>query len=336
MPCVKVAGIWLWLDSGIAPCKIEDSSYFFKRKIVIMSAILNKPPVNLGFHNLRVYYRGPMAKPGGESGDFMMAAFQFEADASPLFPYINAVAEKVELHSDPDLIRFYFQGSTCVLYPDYCLISPIKDRAHARQFVTDLMAFLTDIARRRKTIKPKHKLFRKVSVLEILKLLPQNNCRECGFATCMAFAAILSQQQTIPARCPYMGLPLTETVTYAVYGEGGEPSSTLTLDVDWAQTGAELNTQAAYIRQLEERLAAISEHRSQEGREANAQLPTPLTDREIEVLRLISNGATNTEISQLLGISAHTVKSHVINIFNKLAVNDRTQAAVWAAQHKFV
>ncbi len=60
---------------------------------------------------------------------------------------------------------------------------------------------------------------------------------------------------------------------------------------------------------------------------------TDLTDREIQVLRLVAEGATNTEISDTLSISHHTVKSHVVNIFNKLGVNDRTQAAVWAIRH---
>jgi DNA-binding NarL/FixJ family response regulator len=65
-------------------------------------------------------------------------------------------------------------------------------------------------------------------------------------------------------------------------------------------------------------------------------LPAPLTDRELEVLRLLARGETNAEISCHLGISPHTVKSHVIHIFNKLGVNDRTQAAVWAARHQLI
>ena len=63
---------------------------------------------------------------------------------------------------------------------------------------------------------------------------------------------------------------------------------------------------------------------------------TDLTDREMQVLRFIAEGATNIEISDILSISPHTVKSHVIHIFNKLGVNDRTQAAVWATRHKLV
>ncbi|MCP4108975.1 MAG: response regulator transcription factor [Desulfobacteraceae bacterium] len=54
------------------------------------------------------------------------------------------------------------------------------------------------------------------------------------------------------------------------------------------------------------------------------------------MLRLVAEGSTNTEISEILSISPHTVKSHVVHIFNKLGVNDRTQAAVWATRHKII
>jgi DNA-binding NarL/FixJ family response regulator len=70
--------------------------------------------------------------------------------------------------------------------------------------------------------------------------------------------------------------------------------------------------------------------------EANLSLPAPLSSRELEVLRILAKGKSNREISRMLNISAHTVKSHVIHIFNKLGVNDRTQAAVWAAHHHLI
>jgi DNA-binding NarL/FixJ family response regulator len=61
-----------------------------------------------------------------------------------------------------------------------------------------------------------------------------------------------------------------------------------------------------------------------------------LSGREAEVLRLITEGFTNKEIAQILTVSQNTVKSHVVHIFNKLGVNDRTQAAVWAAQNELI
>ena len=58
-----------------------------------------------------------------------------------------------------------------------------------------------------------------------------------------------------------------------------------------------------------------------------------LTNREIEVLLLITDGMINKEIAKKLYISEKTVKNHISNIFKKLDVNDRTQAAIYAIKH---
>ncbi|GIV65767.1 MAG: response regulator transcription factor [Chloroflexota bacterium] len=55
-----------------------------------------------------------------------------------------------------------------------------------------------------------------------------------------------------------------------------------------------------------------------------------LSDREMEILRLIASGISNREIAEKLFISEKTVKSHVSNILSKLHLADRTQAAVYA------
>ncbi len=66
------------------------------------------------------------------------------------------------------------------------------------------------------------------------------------------------------------------------------------------------------------------------GETALASAFMPLTERELEILRKVSDGMTNAEIGYALGISAQTVKNHVTSILRKLAVNDRTQAVVTA------
>jgi DNA-binding NarL/FixJ family response regulator len=61
-----------------------------------------------------------------------------------------------------------------------------------------------------------------------------------------------------------------------------------------------------------------------------------LTPREQEVLRLIVKGADNVAIGQALSISPHTVKQYVTNIFEKLGVHSRVQAAVHAVRAELV
>jgi DNA-binding NarL/FixJ family response regulator len=57
---------------------------------------------------------------------------------------------------------------------------------------------------------------------------------------------------------------------------------------------------------------------------------TPLTSREVEILQQVTAGLANKEIAQRLSISDRTVKNHLSNIMEKLHVNSRTQAAVYA------
>lgn len=68
----------------------------------------------------------------------------------------------------------------------------------------------------------------------------------------------------------------------------------------------------------------------------NLKNSNDLTKREIEVLRLVTKGLLNKEIAQKLCISEKTVKNHVSNIFKKIGVNDRTQAAVFAIKNSIV
>jgi NarL family two-component system response regulator LiaR len=61
-----------------------------------------------------------------------------------------------------------------------------------------------------------------------------------------------------------------------------------------------------------------------------------LTERELEVLRLVTQGKSNREIAQTLVISEKTAKAHISNILGKLGVDDRTQMAVYAIKNNLV
>lgn len=63
---------------------------------------------------------------------------------------------------------------------------------------------------------------------------------------------------------------------------------------------------------------------------------TPLSPREMEILEMVTRGASNKEVAIRLNISQQTVKNHMTAILRKLHVDDRTQAAVYALRHGWV
>jgi len=62
----------------------------------------------------------------------------------------------------------------------------------------------------------------------------------------------------------------------------------------------------------------------------------PLSNREMDILQLITRGMSNKQVARALGISHQTVKNHMTSILRKLAVNDRTQAAVYALRKGWI
>jgi DNA-binding NarL/FixJ family response regulator len=78
---------------------------------------------------------------------------------------------------------------------------------------------------------------------------------------------------------------------------------------------------------IDPRIAAVLLAERTEGR---AAVGTTLSVREKDVLRLVAQGRLNKEIARELGIAEKTVKTHLTHIFERLGVQDRTQAAIWA------
>jgi two-component system response regulator DegU len=86
---------------------------------------------------------------------------------------------------------------------------------------------------------------------------------------------------------------------------------------------------------IQPELTPILRERQQEKNLSNIS-DNNLTKREIEVLKLLAEGLFNKEIAYTLDISEKTVKNHVSNIFKKIDVSDRTQAAVYAIKNNIV
>ena len=264
------------------------------------------------------------------------ARFELDCELAALFPYINAVADHAQYYEKPVYIKFVLGERLCGLYSTEGAFTPVRNLGDAMAFLPILLDFISDVHRRRPHITPNHKKFNPVSALDIYRLLPGSNCRDCGFATCMAFSAALSRGRASMVDCPHLSDPMEEKATFPVYDDKGDIVRTVSLSIDTSCLRRKISQTEARIQSLQSRLSDAEKRHRDDLSSANAELPAPLTRREIQVLRLIARGATNKEISRQLNISPHTVKSHVIHIFNKIGVNDRAQASAWGAVHGVV
>jgi DNA-binding NarL/FixJ family response regulator len=68
----------------------------------------------------------------------------------------------------------------------------------------------------------------------------------------------------------------------------------------------------------------------------NSHASQRLTRREVEILRLVAEGRSNRQVAQLLWVTDQTVKFHLGNVYRKLGLTNRVEAARWAAQHGLV
>ncbi len=104
-------------------------------------------------------------------------------------------------------------------------------------------------------------------------------------------------------------------------------------DAAWA-TGKAMTDEQAIIYALENRVTPAetlsTDGNGSNGAQAHQSLIEPLSERELEVLRLLAEGLSNAEIAQRLFLSVGTIKVHTRNIYGKLGVRSRTQAVVQA------
>ncbi len=126
-----------------------------------------------------------------------------------------------------------------------------------------------------------------------------------------------------------------EARAYPIYDGGGRVALVARISFDISLRKQSQTRQNRRREALERSLAEMNRLRLDD-LPFQARPGRGLTARELEILRLLAQGLSNPQIAGVLDLSPHTVKRHVDNIFAKLVVNDRAQAAVWAARNGLV
>ncbi len=141
------------------------------------------------------------------SKEVLHAIATFQGDISPSFPYVNAELGGWDYDQTNQVLLLKLStGKWITLHPQKIAIRGIKDIDEAHALLAWIQGQINDIYERRQTITPRSVSQAKLKVMEILKLLPLTNCKACGYATCMAYAAALREGEISLQDCP----PLSE------------------------------------------------------------------------------------------------------------------------------
>ncbi len=143
----------------------------------------------------------PQCNPGFES---LHCIAQLDQDISEVLPYLNAVLGGFEYLKDPPAVIFRSQGKFITVHGRKIAINALRDEGEADRILAWLQREINDAWESRNGIEPSYEGAPKPKLIEILKLLPKTNCKQCGEPTCMVFAARMAEGAKGPGDCPPM------------------------------------------------------------------------------------------------------------------------------------
>ena len=152
---------------------------------------------------LLMSYRKEMKRPEcNPSFQSLHCIAHLDQDIGKVLPYLNSVLGGFEYFKDPPAVTFRTQGKIIAVHPKEIAISALKDEEEADKILDWMKREINEAWDKRDKIKPSYEGTPKPGVLEILKLLPKTNCRECGEPTCMVFATRVAEGAKGPEDCP--------------------------------------------------------------------------------------------------------------------------------------
>jgi ArsR family metal-binding transcriptional regulator len=125
-----------------------------------------------------------------------------DEDIGDALPFLNAVLDGDSYIKDPPSVTFKMHGKLITVHARKIAVNALKDEAEADHVLEWLKKEINDAWENRDSIMPKYTGKAKPHILEIYKLLPKSNCRECGQPTCMMFASLATEGVKGSRDCP--------------------------------------------------------------------------------------------------------------------------------------
>lgn len=141
----------------------------------------------------------PDCRPEAESVHLVA---HLDQDISEVIPYLNTALGGFQYTKDPPSVSFKLQGRLIAIHPRKICVNALQDREQGEKVVEWLKNEINDTWERREEIQPSFESAPRPKVIEILKLLPKTNCKECGQPTCMVFAAQAAEGGKDAEDCP--------------------------------------------------------------------------------------------------------------------------------------
>ena len=127
-----------------------------------------------------------------------------DQDISKVLPYLNAELGGFDYVKEPPAVIFKSHGRLISVHGDKIAINSLKDEAQADQILNWLVGEINSAWQNRDRIEPSFEGVPKPNVVDLLKYLPQTNCRECDCPTCLVFACRMAEGVTCPQDCPHL------------------------------------------------------------------------------------------------------------------------------------
>jgi ArsR family metal-binding transcriptional regulator len=151
--------------------------------------------------NFEARLEGSGCHPGSAS---YRVVVEFENDISEVLPYLNAELEQpTDYRHKEGVLLWKYRDKAYAFRPKEIAITPVLDNDEGQKLAENIIETVNNIWERRDKITPSFEGKKPVPRLfDILKLLPGSNCKQCGFPTCMAFAAELRMDFSKSSLCP--------------------------------------------------------------------------------------------------------------------------------------